>query len=81
MPFCSSSDDTDGILHAHAHVTLYVQGIGTKVLKRSGWKEGSGVGASKQGITEPVDTEGQHPLNKRGLGLAALSSVPTYNIS
>lgn len=46
----------------------YTKGIGKKVLKRSGWKEGSGVGASKQGITEPVDTEGQHPLNKRGLG-------------
>ena len=34
----------------------------------SGWTEGSGVGASNQGIPEPLETEGQHPHVKKGLG-------------
>ena len=38
------------------------------VLKKSGWTEGSGVGALKQGISEPLEAEGQHPHSKRGLG-------------
>ena len=44
------------------------QGIGSKVLKQSGWKEGSGIGRSSKGRPEPVDTEGQHPHNKTGFG-------------
>ena len=46
----------------------YTKGIGSKVLKRSGWSEGSGVGRSSEGRPEPVDTDGQHPQNKTGLG-------------
>ena len=45
-----------------------MQGIGSKVLRRSGWVAGSGVGASNQGITEPVESDGQLPSNKRGFG-------------
>ena len=44
------------------------QGIGSKVLKRSGWREGCGVGRSADGIAEPLETEGQHPHSRRGLG-------------
>lgn len=50
------------------HLIHNVQGIGSKVLKQSGWVLGSGVGATNQGIAEPVESEGQHPSNKRGLG-------------
>ena len=46
----------------------YTKGIGSKVLKRSGWREGSGVGRGSDGRAEPVDTEGQHPHNKTGFG-------------
>ena len=46
----------------------HTKGIGSKVLRRSGWREGSGVGRSSIGRTEPVDSEGQHPHNKTGLG-------------
>ena len=38
------------------------------MLKKSGWREGSGVGASSQGISEPLEAEGQHPRSKKGLG-------------
>lgn len=46
----------------------YTKGVGSKVLKRSGWREGSGLGRSSVGRAEPVDTDGQHPKNKSGLG-------------
>lgn len=46
----------------------YTKGVGSRVLKKSGWKEGSGVGRASDGIPEPVDTDGQHPHNKTGLG-------------
>ena len=46
----------------------HTKGIGSKVLRRSGWREGSGVGRAADGRAEPVDTEGQHPHNKTGLG-------------
>ena len=46
----------------------YTKGVGSKVLRRSGWTEGSGVGRASDGRTVPVDTEGQHPHNKTGFG-------------
>ena len=52
-------------LSTYIHV---LQGFGSKVLKKSGWREGSGVGASNQGISEPLEAEGQHPRSKKGLG-------------
>lgn len=51
---------------------MCMQGIGSKVLKRSGWVAGSGVGATNQGITEPVESDGQHPSNKHGLGYVCM---------
>ena len=52
--------------------TVCLQGFGSKVLKKSGWREGSGVGASSQGISEPLEAEGQHPRSKKGLGYVPL---------
>ena len=46
----------------------YTRGIGSKLLKKSGWTEGSGVGVGSQGISEPLEAEGQHPHSKKGLG-------------
>lgn len=46
----------------------FVQGFGSKVLKKSGWKVGEGVGASGQGISSPLEVDGQHPHMKKGLG-------------
>ncbi|KAK8916479.1 hypothetical protein KSP39_PZI022851 [Platanthera zijinensis] len=40
--------------------------LGFQLLKRSGWKEGTGLGASEQGILEPVQT--QIKKNKCGIG-------------
>ncbi|XP_056693732.1 uncharacterized protein [Spinacia oleracea] len=40
--------------------------IGFQLLKKHGWKEGTGLGASQQGRLEPVETYVKK--NKRGLG-------------
>ena len=48
--------------------SLLVQGFGSKVLKKSGWKVGEGVGVSGQGISTPIQADGQHPRIKKGLG-------------
>lgn len=40
--------------------------IGFQLLKKSGWKEGTGLGAQEQGRLEPVETRVKN--NKRGLG-------------
>ncbi|XP_024012008.1 protein PXR1 isoform X2 [Eutrema salsugineum] len=40
--------------------------IGFQLLKKQGWKEGTGLGISEQGILVPVQTEPKN--NKRGLG-------------
>lgn len=40
--------------------------IGFQLLKKSGWKEGTGLGAQEQGRLEPIETHVKN--NKRGLG-------------
>ncbi|XP_010521493.1 PREDICTED: PIN2/TERF1-interacting telomerase inhibitor 1 [Tarenaya hassleriana] len=40
--------------------------IGFQLLKKHGWKEGSGLGVAEQGRLEPVEAQLKH--NKRGLG-------------
>ena len=53
----------------------YTKGIGSKVLRRSGWTEGRGVGRAADGRSEPVDTDGQHPHNKTGLGSVTIAAT------
>lgn len=40
--------------------------VGFQLLKKSGWKEGTGLGAQEQGRLEPVESRVKN--NKRGLG-------------
>lgn len=63
-----SARANDNIIINIPIVIKFLQGFGSKVLKKSGWREGSGVGASNQGISEPLEAEGQHPRSKKGLG-------------
>lgn len=44
------------------------QGIGRKVMERQGWAEGQGLGSQCSGVPEALDSDGQHPRCKRGLG-------------
>ncbi|CAI8601700.1 unnamed protein product [Vicia faba] len=46
--------------------TINSSNIGFQLLKKQGWKEGTGLGISEQGRLEPVETHVKN--NKRGLG-------------
>lgn len=49
-----------------ATTTINSSNIGFQLLKKHGWKEGTGLGISEQGRLEPVETRVKN--NKRGLG-------------
>ncbi|XP_007933979.1 G patch domain-containing protein 3 [Orycteropus afer afer] len=46
----------------------HTKGIGRKVMERQGWAEGRGLGSRCSGVPEALDSDGQHPRCKRGLG-------------
>nr|BAG64277.1 unnamed protein product [Homo sapiens] len=46
----------------------HTKGIGRKVMERQGWAEGQGLGCRCSGVPEALDSDGQHPRCKRGLG-------------
>ncbi|KAJ3690201.1 hypothetical protein LUZ61_019365 [Rhynchospora tenuis] len=48
--------------------------IGFQLLKKCGWKEGTGLGASEQGRLEPIETRVKN--NKRGLGADRKNKKP-----
>ena len=43
-------------------------GFGGKIMAKSGWKPGEGLGKKNQGISTPIEEKGQKPSNKFGLG-------------
>ncbi|XP_051188084.1 uncharacterized protein [Lolium perenne] len=51
--------------------------VGFQLLKKSGWKEGTGLGAQEQGRLEPVETHVKN--NKRGLGSKEPKPKPAVN--
>ncbi|KAJ8467900.1 hypothetical protein OPV22_030452 [Ensete ventricosum] len=53
-------------LGSAAHTAIDSSNVGFKLLKKCGWKEGTGLGASEQGMLEPIPTLVKK--NKRGIG-------------
>ncbi|KAL6187282.1 hypothetical protein ACLB2K_038682 [Fragaria x ananassa] len=53
--------------------TINSSNIGFQLLKKHGWKEGTGLGISEQGRLEPVQTYLKN--NKRGLGADKVQKV------
>ncbi|WJX21638.1 hypothetical protein P8452_11042 [Trifolium repens] len=51
---------------ASTTTTINSSNIGFQLLKKHGWKEGTGLGISEQGRLEPVETRMKN--NKRGIG-------------
>lgn len=56
--------------------------IGFQLLKKCGWKEGTGLGATEQGRLHPIETHVKH--DKRGIGAEkklklVISSTPKEN--
>lgn len=47
---------------------IHTKGIGRKILEEQGWKEGLGLGSSSHGISDALESEGQHGKDKTGFG-------------
>ncbi|XP_053467209.1 G patch domain-containing protein 3 [Ictalurus furcatus] len=46
----------------------FTKGVGRRLMEKRGWKDGEGLGHSRSGIPEALESEGQHPNCKRGFG-------------
>ncbi|KAG1932338.1 G patch domain-containing protein 3 [Pimephales promelas] len=46
----------------------FTKGFGRRVMEKQGWKDGESLGSSQVGITDALESEGQHPNCKRGFG-------------
>lgn len=46
----------------------YTRGIGRRLMERHGWVDGLGLGSSQKGITKPIESDGQKPKERKGLG-------------
>ncbi|MBN3310912.1 GPTC3 protein, partial [Amia calva] len=46
----------------------FTKGVGRRLMEQQGWREGQGLGHSRPGIAEALESEGQHPNCKRGFG-------------
>lgn len=53
-------------LEARLRVPIGEQNLGSQMLRKMGWEEGSGLGAQGQGGVQPVPISLKH--NRRGLG-------------
>ncbi|PKU84023.1 G patch domain and ankyrin repeat-containing protein 1 homolog [Dendrobium catenatum] len=53
--------------------------IGFQLLRKSGWKEGTGLGASEQGRLEPIQT--QIKKNKCGIGAQMKKKSSTEHVA
>ncbi|XP_038141450.1 G patch domain-containing protein 3 [Cyprinodon tularosa] len=46
----------------------FTKGFGRRLMEKQGWKDGEGLGSSQVGISDALESEGQHPRCKRGFG-------------
>lgn len=47
---------------------VHTKGVGRKILEQQGWSEGQGLGSTIRGRPDAIDSEGQLPRDKRGIG-------------
>lgn len=67
-PFLTPPPHSPQEFHTLESSLFPAQGIGRKVMERQGWAEGQGLGSQCSGVPEALDSDGQHPRCKRGLG-------------
>ena len=66
-------------VHSSASINKPVEdsNIGSKLLRKMGWKKGSGLGKLEDGIKAPIQAIGQLDGEKAGLGASKLVPVDT----
>ncbi|XP_023329281.1 G patch domain-containing protein 3 isoform X3 [Eurytemora carolleeae] len=69
-PTTSRGQHRRGLKRQIGDFEVYTIGVGGRIMKEAGWKEGMGLGAKNSGIPTAIDGEedGQGTWNKRGLG-------------
>ncbi|EFX62321.1 hypothetical protein DAPPUDRAFT_337114 [Daphnia pulex] len=46
----------------------HTKGIGRRLMEKHGWRDGCGLGIAQKGIAKPIESEGQKPKERKGLG-------------
>lgn len=59
------SDEDDNRI---GYFERFTKGFGRRILEHQGWSEGHGVGKTRQGLSEPIESDGQHPKDRSGFG-------------
>lgn len=72
LPSKASESTSIGVFQPHLY-KLPRSNIGFKLLQKSGWKEGSGLGVSEQGRLDPLEAHVKQ--DKRGLGAPKVSTL------
>ena len=58
----------------------HTRGIGRRLMERQGWSDGAGLGKSQKGIAKPIESEGQKPWERKGLGYFG-EKIPRFGSS
>ncbi|KAG7270906.1 hypothetical protein CRUP_000265 [Coryphaenoides rupestris] len=61
-------EDRSGHTHPIGRFERFTKGFGRRVMEQQGWKDGHGLGRSRPGIPDALESDGQHPNCKRGFG-------------
>ncbi|KAI9565010.1 hypothetical protein GHT06_008752 [Daphnia sinensis] len=46
----------------------HTKGIGRRLMEKQGWRDGLGLGVAQKGIAKPIESDGQKPRERKGLG-------------
>lgn len=55
----------------------HTKGIGRRLMEKQGWRDGAGLGRFQKGISKPIESEGQKPKERKGLGYFG-ERIPTF---
>ncbi|KAG9136101.1 hypothetical protein Leryth_003731 [Lithospermum erythrorhizon] len=66
MNFINTNNHIQNTITNSSQIPIASSNIGFQLLKKHGWKEGTGLGVSEQGRLEPIETHVKK--NKKGLG-------------
>ncbi|CAL8287545.1 unnamed protein product [Merluccius merluccius] len=61
-------EDRSGHTQPIGSFERFTKGFGRRVMEKQGWKDGEGLGDSRPGIPDALESDGQHPNCKRGFG-------------
>ncbi|XP_052247176.1 G patch domain-containing protein 3-like [Dreissena polymorpha] len=60
--------NTEGKPATIGNFEAHTKGVGRRILETQGWTDGEGLGSTIRGRAEALDSEGQNPRDRKGLG-------------